>query len=103
MTIRELCPDDIPAVISLWEAADLPFRPDGRDRAERIVREIAGPSSVFLVAEDDGGLVGVVFGTHDGRKGWINRLAVAPGEQRRGIASALEHDTDGLALTHFLK
>jgi ribosomal protein S18 acetylase RimI-like enzyme len=30
-----------------------------------------------------------VLGTHDGRKGWINRLAVAPAYQRRGIAGLL--------------
>ncbi len=31
----------------------------------------------------------MVFGTHDGRKGWINRLAVAPSFQHRGIATRL--------------
>jgi ribosomal protein S18 acetylase RimI-like enzyme len=41
------------------------------------------------VAEVEGRLVGVVLGTHDGRKGWINRLAVAPAYRRRGIAGLL--------------
>ena len=34
-------------------------------------------------------IVGVVFGTHDGRKGWINRLAVAPDFRGQGIAHRL--------------
>jgi ribosomal protein S18 acetylase RimI-like enzyme len=33
--------------------------------------------------------VGVVLGTHDGRKGWINRLAVAKEFRRQNIASKL--------------
>ncbi len=87
--IRELTLDDYDDVCALWEEVGLPFKPDGRDRREGIAREIAGPCSVFLVAKEDGRLVGVVLGTHDGRKGWINRLAVSPDQQRGGIAAAL--------------
>jgi ribosomal protein S18 acetylase RimI-like enzyme len=36
-----------------------------------------------------GRLVGAVLGTHDGRKGWINRLTVAPAYRHRGIAARL--------------
>ena len=31
----------------------------------------------------------MVFGTHDRRKGWINRLAVRPGYRRQGVARRL--------------
>ena len=61
----------------------------GRDRRERIAREIEGSCSIFLAAEEDGRLVGTVLGTHDGRKGWVNRLAVLPSYRRRGIGRAL--------------
>ena len=44
----------------------------------------SGGRRCSCVAEAGGELVGVVLGTHDGRKGWINRLAVAPAYQRRG-------------------
>ena len=44
---------------------------------------------MFLLAEADGRLVGTVLGTHDGRKAWINRLAVSPAFRRRGIARLL--------------
>ncbi len=87
--IRELTIDDYDALCDLWEEAGLPFRPNGRDRRERIAREIEGPCSVFLITEDEGELVGAIMGTHDGRKGWINRLAVSPRHRRQGIASAL--------------
>ena len=87
--IRELTIDDYDALCALWEEAGLPFRPNGRDRREKIAREIEGPCSVFLITEDEGELVGAIMGTHDGRKGWINRLAVSPRHRRQGIASAL--------------
>ena len=89
LRIRPLRPDDYDRLIRLWDEAGLDHRPLGRDRRAAIEREIAGPSSVFLVAEEDGQMVGVVLGTHDGRKGWINRLAVAPGVRGRGIGRAL--------------
>ena len=89
VNIRELTIDDYDALCALWEEAGLPFRPNGRDQRERIAREIEGPCSVFLIAEDEGELVGAILGTHDGRKGWINRLAVSPRHRRQGIASEL--------------
>ena len=73
----------------LWQEGGLPYRPDGRDRRERIARELAGPCSIFLAAEEDGRLVGAVLGTQDGRKGWINRLVVAPSRRRKGVGEAL--------------
>jgi len=36
-----------------------------------------------------GKMVGVVLGSHDGRRGWINRLAVMPGCQKRGVGGML--------------
>ena len=41
------------------------------------------------LAIDGGRIVGVVLGSHDHRKGWINRLAVLPEYRRRGMASVL--------------
>ncbi len=89
IAIRELRIEDYDALIALWNAAGLSHRPHGRDRRDHIAREIAGPCSIFLVATDNGRIVGSVLGTHDGRKGWINRLAVHPDYQRRGIAAQL--------------
>ena len=36
----------------------------------------------------------MVLGTHDGRKGWINRLAVLPEYRSRGIGKALAIEVD---------
>jgi len=92
LPIRALCPEDLPAgyaaITELWTEAGLSFRPEGRDRADRVLQEVQGGTGLLLVAEDAGHTVGVALVTHDGRKGWINRLAVAPGYRRRGIAAS---------------
>ena len=87
--IREMRPEDYGAVVELWTLSGLPHHPRGRDSSERILRELGTPMALFLVAETDGRLVGSLLGTTDGRKGWINRLAVLPEWQRKGVALAL--------------
>lgn len=89
--IRDLSIADYDDLIHLWGEAELPSRPQGRDSREAIARQMAGGTSLFLGAEQDGQLVGAVLGTHDGRKGWINRLAVHPAHRRHGIGRALVH------------
>ena len=89
MRIRDLRPEDYDRLVALWGAAGLPYRPHGRDRRDRIAREMEGDGSVFLAAEESGELIGAVLGTHDGRNGWINRLAVHPKHRNRGIGAAL--------------
>jgi len=87
--IREMRPDDYRALVELWELSRLKYHPDGRDSQDRINKELGTPMAVFLVAEGGGRLVGSLLGTTDGRKGWVNRLAVHPKWQRGGVALAL--------------
>jgi ribosomal protein S18 acetylase RimI-like enzyme len=89
LTIRELKPDDYTALVTLWKGAGLPYRPKGRDSRERVFQELSSPTTIFLVAELEGELVGSLLGTSDGRKGWINRLAVRTDLRRRGVGRAL--------------
>jgi ribosomal protein S18 acetylase RimI-like enzyme len=89
LVIREFRIEDYEQLVELWDNAGLPYKPKGRDTKQNIAREINHANAVFLVAEIDGCLAGSAFGTHDGRKGWINRVAVLPGYRRQGIAAAL--------------
>ncbi len=89
MNTRELSIADYDNLIRLWQEAGLPCRPHGRDSREAIARQMERGTSLSLGAEEDGKLVAAVLGTHDGRKGWINRLAVHPAHRRRGIGRAL--------------
>ena len=92
--IREFRLDDYDSLIALWNDAQLPHRPKGRDRLDKIEREVDRGNAVYLVAELDGKLVGSVLGTHDGRKGWINRLAVSPEFRQQGIARMLVNEVE---------
>jgi ribosomal protein S18 acetylase RimI-like enzyme len=94
LIIRSFRIEDYDPVVSLWKRSRLPYKPSGRDARKRIARELEGSSAVFLVAELKGKLVGSVFATHDGRKGWINRLAVAPSCRRQGIAARLVEEAE---------
>jgi N-acetylglutamate synthase len=103
VTVRELRRADWPreyeAVTRLWTEAGLSYRPNGRDRPDKVLVELARGTAVFLVAEvetesPDRPLAGVVVATNDGRKGWINRLAVAPAYRRRGVAALLVREAE---------
>ncbi len=87
--IRPFKMEDYPGVLRVWGQANLPHKPRGRDNPEMIKKEITLGTSLFYVAESQHEIIGTAFGSHDGRKGWINRLAVNPDYQRQGIARAL--------------
>ena len=89
MTIRKFRIEDYDQVIKLWQESELEHRPTGRDTRERIAAEIEKETAIFLVAQINDEIVGTIFCTHDGRKGWLNRLSVLPKMQRKGIASDL--------------
>lgn len=89
---------DYDNLIELWQMAELPYRPRGRDSRSEIARELQRDRSVFLLAEDRGKLLASVIVSHDGRKGWINRLAVLPAYSRQGIATCIVQEAERLLL-----
>jgi ribosomal protein S18 acetylase RimI-like enzyme len=94
INIRRFEIEDYDSLIKLWRSAGLPFKPKGRDSKAKIESELKKGIAIFLVAELGGQIVGSVIGTHDGRKGWINRAAVHPGYQKKGIAKMLVSEVE---------
>jgi len=90
VTIRVLTLDDYDRWMSVWQRAGLhSVRASGRDSREAFARQFASGTHTMLGLELAEELVGVVLVTHDGRKGWINRLAILPEHRRRGYAARL--------------
>ncbi len=94
IAIRRLRLGDYAAIIEVLRVCGLHPRTRGRDSRKNLARQLRSRQTCYLGAFDGGRLVGTVFGTHDTRKGWINRLAVLPEYQRRGIASRLVRECE---------
>lgn len=75
------------AAIALWHDVGL-TRP-WNDPADDLRRALAGAASTVLAAVDNDRLVGTVMAGHDGHRGWVYYLAVAPADQRAGIGRLL--------------
>ena len=87
--LHDLGNDDYDEILTLWEHVGLPVRPGGRDAPDRFARQMAEGRQRVVGMRDGAKLIAVVVLTHDGRKGWINRLAVDPAYRRRGLAGRL--------------
>lgn len=85
---------DYDAVCALWQAAGLSFRPQGRDSREQFSAQMAKGTQTVLGVRDGELLIGVILATHDGRKGWLNRLAVHPDYRRRGLGLHLIREAE---------
>ena len=80
---------DYDDALALWQRSGLPVRADGRDAPAAFARQMASGLQRVIGLRADGELVAVAVLTHDGRKGWINRLAVEPAYRRQGLARRL--------------
>jgi ribosomal protein S18 acetylase RimI-like enzyme len=87
--IRKLTIDDYDDLIRVWADAGLPYRPFGRDRKDRIAKEMERPDTAFIGLLEDGRLLALGLANYDGRKGWINRVAVDPDYRKQGLASEI--------------
>ena len=94
LKIRDFEIEEYDILIELWEKAGLPYRPLGRDSKENISKQIEQPNISFLFVESEEKIVGSIIISHDGRKGWINRVAILPEYRKLGIASYLIDDAE---------
>lgn len=84
--IRE---QDAEALHELWTAAGLDFRPRGRDSLPRLRAFLNGTHDMGWAAFVENRMIGAALATYDGRKGWIERLAVLPEYRGAGLAKAI--------------
>jgi ribosomal protein S18 acetylase RimI-like enzyme len=82
-------PEDYPAVIHLWQSAGPGIHIRRSDEPEEIRKKLQRDPDLFLVAENEGRIVGSVIGGFDGRRGMMYHLAVAADYRQQGMGAAL--------------
>jgi len=88
LIIRSYRAEDRPSVIALWRRV-FPDAPCHNDPEMDIRHKMRVQPELFLVALDDGTLVGTAMAGFDGHRGWVYYLAVLPEHRRRGIGRTL--------------
>ncbi|TYP70056.1 ribosomal protein S18 acetylase RimI-like enzyme [Paenibacillus methanolicus] len=86
--LRAMEEDDYDAMIELWRGVD-GLELSGADSREGIAKYLARNPGMSFVAEAEGRIVGTVLGGHDGRRGFINHLAVDPACRGQRIGAEL--------------
>jgi len=92
--LRELTLEDYDAVLALWQNAGEGLGIGRSDTRAEIAKKLQRDSDLFLVAEDDGTIIGTVIGGYDGRRGLIYHLAVARAYRERGIGTLLMNEVE---------
>ena len=84
LTIRSYAPADYENVVALWEACEL-TRP-WNDPASDIEFCVGSENSILMVgvAGDEPKIVATAMAGHNGHRGWIYYVAVAPELQEKG-------------------
>ena len=92
VAVRPARLEDAAALAELWEMCGLRF--DG----SRVGAELEACSrlhgELVLVAVSDERVIGSLWATYDGRRGWLQRIATHPAWRGRGIAAALVSEAE---------
>jgi len=88
VTTREFVTSDYDDVIALWEGVEGVEICEGDSRQE-IAEYLKRNPGLSRVAILDNKIVGAALCGHDGRRGWIYHLAVAPTYRRQKVGNVL--------------
>lgn len=85
--IRPARVDDAGGLVALWESCRLRF--ESAELTTELRSCLRRHGELVLVAAQGESLVGSLWATYDGRRGWIQRLATDPTRRALGIGEAL--------------
>lgn len=88
LEISEMRIEDYDEVLALWHSSEGVGLGES-DTEEAIGRFLARNPGLSLVARKGRALAGAVLCGHDGRRGYVHHLAVAPPYRREGVGRAL--------------
>lgn len=83
---------DYDQVIALWHETGLRVGPS--DSRAGIAQKLERDADLFLVAQKGERIIGAVMGSYDGRRGWVNHLAVDSSYQGQRIGAALMQELE---------
>jgi ribosomal protein S18 acetylase RimI-like enzyme len=86
--IQEMTVQDYDKVRALWQESE-GIELSEVDSKDDIARFLERDPGLSFVARDNGQLVGVALCSHDGRRGYIDQLAVRKSHRRQGIGKEL--------------
>ncbi|WP_438390546.1 GNAT family N-acetyltransferase [Caballeronia sp. DA-9] len=87
--IREMVLDDYDAVLALWrDTPGVDIRPV-TDSREGIARLLARNPGLSVVAMNGDTLVGCALASHDGRRGFLQHVVVAPVARGQGVGRTM--------------
>jgi ribosomal protein S18 acetylase RimI-like enzyme len=90
ITIRNMALTDYDCVIQLWNACDgVHMHRDYSETYEGLENFLNRNPGMSFVALDGEKFIGAILGSHDGRRGFINHLAVIKPFRKHGIARLL--------------
>ncbi len=88
MLMRAATPADHAALFALWRSVPgIQLRAE--DEYEPFCRYLERNPGLSLLVEAEGGPIASLLAGHDGRRGYLHHLVVAPAWRGRGLASAL--------------
>jgi len=88
MNFRPMKESDYQKIVSLWQNAE-GVRLRDADSQEGISKYLQRNPGLSFVAELNGNIVGTIMAGHDGKRGYLQHLAVALDHRKKGIATEL--------------
>ena len=89
MNIRTMTTEDYEQVKALWMTIKGFAIRSIDDSAEGVERFLRRNPTTSVVAEEDGKIIGAILCGHDGRRGCLYHVCVAPEHRRRGIGKSM--------------
>ena len=105
MRYRNMDFSDFEAVFALWQSCEGVGLRDA-DSYQGIEKYLLRNPGLSFVAEQSGSIVATIMGGHDGKRGYIQHLAVSPSFRKAGIGARLMElclaalKSEGILKTH---
>jgi len=81
-------------VLEIWRTAGSGIHIRLSDQPDEIAKKIRRDPDLFLLAEEDGRIIGTVLGGYDGRRGMMYHLAVVQEKRKAGVGARLMEELE---------